>query len=75
MTDEKDATARPATPSPGMNKDEVALELTRFIAATTGIGKTAAGAGFTGKSSKTPEEQVDALLQLYERCRGVVGKA
>ena len=75
MNDEKDAPPRPATPGPGMNKDEVALELTRFIAATTGIGKTAAGAGFAGKSSKTPEEQVDVLLQLYERCRGVVGKA
>ena len=74
MTDEKDATSRPATPGPGMNKDEVALELMRFIAVTTGVGRTATGAGFTGKSSKTPEEQVDTLLQLYERCRGVVGK-
>jgi len=71
MPDEKEPTPRPT----GMNKDEVALELTRFIAATTGFGKSAASAGFAGKSpAKTPEEQVDALLQLYERCRASVGK-
>ena len=69
MTDEKGPTAHP-----GMSADEVALELTRFIAVTTGYGKTAGGAGFGGKSPKTPEEQVDALLQLFERCRGMVGK-
>lgn len=58
-----------------MNKDEVALELTRFIATTTGLGKTGAGTGFAGKSQvKTPEEQVEALLQLYERCRESVAK-
>ena len=58
----------------GSSKEEVALELMRFIATTTGVGKTAGGAGFTGKAAKSPEEQVDALLQLYERCRTVVGK-
>ena len=57
-----------------MNKDEIALELTRFIAQTTGFGKTGTGAGFAGKSPKTSEEQVDALLQLYERCRTAVNK-
>jgi hypothetical protein len=59
-----------------MNKDEVALELTRFIATTTGLGKGASGAGFAGQTAaiKTPEEQVEALLQLYERCRASVGK-
>jgi hypothetical protein len=69
MADEKEPTSHA-----GMSADEVALELTRFIAVTTGYGKTAGGAGFGGKSPKTPEEQVDALLQLFERCRGLVGK-
>jgi hypothetical protein len=74
MTDDKDATQRPASPA-GMNKDEVALELTRFIAATTGFGKSASGTGFAGKTAaKTPEEQVEALLELYERCRASVEK-
>ncbi len=70
MPDDKDITPRPT----GASKEEVALELMRFIASTTGMGKTSAGAGFTGKAQKTTEEQVDALLQLYERCRGVVSK-
>lgn len=78
MTDDKEATQQPAASHPpaGMNKDEVALELTRFIATTTGLGKTTSGTGFGGKTAtpKTPEEQVDALLQLYERCRESVGK-
>ena len=69
MPDEKE-TPRPA----GSSKEEVALELMKFVATTTGLGKTATGAGFGGKSPKGPEEQVDALLQLYERCRGVVEK-
>jgi hypothetical protein len=69
MTEEKET-----IPPRGMNKDEIALELTRFIAQTTGFGKTGTGAGFAGKAPKTPEEQVDALLQLYERCRTAVNK-
>ena len=68
MPDEKE------TPRPGSSKEEIALELMKFVATTTGVGKTATGAGFVGKSPKGPEEQVDALLQLYERCRVVVEK-
>lgn len=56
------------------SKGEVALELMRFIATTTGIGKTGGGAGFAGKAAKGPEEQVEVLLQLYERCKAVVDK-
>ena len=73
MTDEKDTNARPA-PGGGSTKEEVALELMKFIAGTTGYGKASGGAGFGGKSPKTPDEQVDALLQLYERCRTAVAK-
>ncbi|HLH44910.1 MAG TPA: hypothetical protein VKV74_18115 [Bryobacteraceae bacterium] len=58
----------------GMSKDEVALELTRFIATTTGLGKSAGSAGFSGKASKTPEEHADTLLQLFQRCRAVINK-
>ena len=54
--------------------NEVALEMMKFIAVTTGYGKGAGAAGFTGKSSRTPEEYADSLLQLFERCRTVVGK-
>jgi hypothetical protein len=74
MTEEKDTTARPPGPTP-MNKDEVALELMRFISVTTGLGKASSTAGFGGKTPKSPEEHVDTLIQLFERCRAVVGKA
>jgi hypothetical protein len=50
------------------------MELMKFIANTTGVGKTSTGAGFGGKSPKGPEEQVDALLALFERCRAAVEK-
>jgi hypothetical protein len=55
-------------------QDEVALELMKFIAMTTGYGKGTGAAGFTGKTARSPEEYADALLQLFERCRGVVRK-
>jgi hypothetical protein len=74
MTDEKDTIPPSPAAAKGTSKEEVALELMRFIAGTTGYGKTSTGAGFGGKSPKTPEEQVDALLQLFERCRSVVDK-
>lgn len=68
MADEEKDKPKPDT------KDEVALELMKFVAITTGYGKGSAAAGFTGKSARTPEEYADALLQLFERCRQVVGK-
>ena len=68
MPDEKE------TPRPGSSKEEVALELMKFVATTAGVGRTATGAGFGGKMTKGADEQVDALLALYERCRTVVEK-
>jgi hypothetical protein len=59
---------------PARNADEVALEMMKFIAVTTGYGKGGGSAGFTGKGSKTPEEYAEALLGLFERCRTVVAK-
>lgn len=75
MADEKNAQNQAAPPA--RSKDEIALELMKFIAVATGYGKgSASGAGFSGKpSARTPEEYADALLELFERCRGVVNKA
>ena len=57
------------------NRDEIALELMKFIAVTTGYGKgNTPAAGFSGKPSKSAEEYADALIQLFERCRAVVAK-
>jgi hypothetical protein len=60
--------------APQRSSDEVALEMMKFIAVTTGYGKGAGGAGFTGKTTKTPEEYAESLLQLFERCRSVIRK-
>jgi hypothetical protein len=74
MSDEKEPTADSPKGGGGSSREEVALELMRFIAQTTGFGKTSSGAGFGGKAPKTPEEQTDALLHLYERCLTAVEK-
>jgi ATP:corrinoid adenosyltransferase len=57
------------------NTDDVALELMKFIAVTTGYGKGTPTAGFGGKGQRSSEEFADALLELFERCRAVVKKA
>ena len=64
-----------ATPGPARSNDEVALEMMKFIAVTTGYGRGSGVAGFTGKAAKTPEEYADALIQLFEKCRTVVRKS
>jgi hypothetical protein len=57
-------------------KDEVALELMKFIAVSTGYARSSqSGAGFSGKATvRSPEEHAEALLDLFERCRRVVKK-
>jgi hypothetical protein len=58
------------------SKDEVALELMKFIAVSTGYIKSSqSAAGFSGKTAAhSAEEHAEALLDLYERCRRVVKK-
>ena len=61
--------ATPLTSGARRNED-IALDLMKFVAMTTGYGRTASsGVGFqgTGGSSK-PEEYADHLLELYGRC-------
>jgi len=52
--------------------DEVALELMKFIAVTTGYGRGTSGAGFGGKGSRSAEEYADSLIELFQRCRTLV---
>lgn len=75
MADEIAPSKAPAGDGKATN-NEVALELMKFIALTTGYGKPGASStGFTSKTSKTgSEEHAEALLQLFERCRQVVRK-
>ena len=57
--------------------EDIALDLMKFIAMTTGYGRTSSsGLGFqgTGAAAK-PEEYAGHLLEIYGRCReAVAGK-
>jgi hypothetical protein len=68
-----DAENAPA-PGPVRSKDDVALELMKFVAVTTGYGKGPVAAGYGAKGGRSAEEYADALLELFERCRTVVNK-
>jgi hypothetical protein len=59
---------------PKTTTDEVALDLMKFIAVTTGYGKGTPTAGFGGKGPRSSEEYAESLLELFERCRAVVRK-
>ena len=63
----------------GMNlgarrNEDIALDLMKFIAMTTGYGRTAStGVGFQGTGSAAkPEEYATHLLELYAKCRAAV---
>jgi hypothetical protein len=72
MADEK---ASENKPSEKNNRDEVALELMKFIAVSTGYGKGSPGTGFAGKGgSRSGEEYAESLLELFQRCREAVAQ-
>jgi hypothetical protein len=53
--------------------EDIALDMMRFIAMTTGYGKTgSAGAGFGSSVASKPEEYATHLLELYGRCLSAV---
>ena len=60
----------------GARRDEdIALDLMKFVAMTTGYGKTASsgGVGFTGGGSAAkPEDYAAHLLELYGKCLNAV---
>jgi hypothetical protein len=65
-----------ASQAAGRTKDEVALELMRFITLQTGYGKAPqSSAGFSGKpGTRSADEHAEALLELFLRCRQVVNR-
>jgi hypothetical protein len=65
-----------STPAGARTKDEVALELMKFIAVATGYGRsTLPSTGFSAKpANRSPEEHAEALLELFDRCRKVVNQ-
>jgi hypothetical protein len=56
--------------------EDIALDLLRFVAGTTGIGTaTVPSTGFSGSAQPKPDEHVAQLLALYGRClKAVEGK-
>jgi hypothetical protein len=65
----------PATGSGAARRNEdIALDLMKFVAMTTGYGRTTStGVGFQGTGSAAkPEDYAEKLLELYGRCLGAV---
>jgi hypothetical protein len=70
----------PGTPAAGSRRDEdIALDLMKFIAMTTGYGKTSSSTGGVGfekanAGASKPEEYAAHLLDLYGKCLSRVTK-
>jgi len=56
--------------------EDIALDLMKFIAMTTGYGRTAStGVGFQGSGAAAkPEEYAAHLLELYGKCLNAVAQ-
>lgn len=53
--------------------EDIALDMMKFIAATTGYGKMGTpGAGFQGGTVSKPEDYAAHLLDLYGKCLNTV---
>ena len=63
----------PANSLGARSNQDIALDLMKFVASTTGVGRTTApSAGFNGQPPAKPEEHVTELLALYARCLSTV---
>jgi hypothetical protein len=52
---------------PRRNED-IALDLFRFIADRTDMGKAGSGVGFQTTDAKAQQDRADKMLELYSRC-------
>jgi hypothetical protein len=59
----------------GRRNEDIALDLMKFVAMTTGYGRTtSSGVGFQGTGSAAkPEDYAERLLELYGKCLSAVG--
>ena len=62
------------TPFAGARRNEdIALDMMKFIAVTTGYGRTgAASAGFQGGAPSRPDEYAKHLIDLYKDCLAAI---
>lgn len=65
-----------APPAGTRRNEDIALDLMKFIAMTTGYGRTTgASAGFQGTAgAPKPEEYAGHLLELYGKCLQAVAR-
>ncbi len=58
----------------GSRRDEdIALDMMKFVAVTTGYGKTgSSGAGFQGNTDSKAEDYARHLIDLYGQCLAAV---
>ena len=63
-----------STTPPGVRRDEdIALDLMKFVAVTTGYGRTGSpGAGFQSAGESKAEDYAQHLLDLYGQCVAAV---
>ena len=66
----------PNTAAGSRRNEDIALDLMKFIAMTTGYGRTSSsGVGFQGSGAASkPEEYAAHLLELYGKCLQAVTK-
>jgi len=66
----------PSTTAGSRRNEDIALDLMKFIAMTTGYGRTSStGVGFQGSGAASkPEEYAGHLLELYAKCLLAVAK-
>jgi hypothetical protein len=64
----------PAVTVGSRRNEDIALDMMKFIALTTGYGRTSgSGVGFQGSAAASkPEEYAGHLLELYGRCLNAV---
>jgi hypothetical protein len=68
----------PATGSgAGRRNEDIALDLMKFVAMTTGYGRTTStGVGFQGSGpAAKPEDYAERLLELYGKCLTTIENA
>jgi hypothetical protein len=61
-------------PTVGQRRNEdIALDMMKFIAGTTGYGKTGSpSAGFQGGAPSRPDEYAKHLIDLYKQCLAAI---
>lgn len=64
----------PSITAGSRRNEDIALDLMKFVAMTTGYGRTSStGVGFQGSGAASkPEDYADHLLELYGKCLDAV---